>query len=164
MAAFSFDVVSDFDYQELVNAVDQTRREIKTRYDLKDSKTELDLSPEKIVIETNGEMSLDAVKTLLQTKAAKRQLSLKIFEEGKVEDASGSRLRQEITLKKGIPQELGKQMSKALRDEFRDRKVQVSIQGDALRISSKSKDDLQLVMQSLRGGDWPVALQFDNYR
>lgn len=164
MASYSFDVVSDFDYQELVNTVDQTEREIKTRYDLKDTKTTLELSPEKIVINTDSEFTLEAVKIVLQTKAAKRQLSLKIFDYGKLEDASGSRVRQEITLKKGIAQEIAKKMSKEVRDAFRDKKVQVSIQGDALRVSGKSKDDLQAIMGFLKGGDWPVALQFNNYR
>ncbi len=162
MASYSFDVVSDFDYQELVNAVDQSRREILTRYDLKDTKTEIDLEPSKLTIHTDSEFTLDAIQTILQTKSAKRNLPLKIFDYGKVESASGNRVRQEIMLKKGIDQELAKKMSKAIRDEFK--KLQVSIQGDALRVSSKSKDDLQYVIQFLKQGDWPVALQFTNYR
>lgn len=164
MASYSFDVVSDFDYQELVNTVDQTEREIKTRYDLKDTKTTLELSSEKLIINTDSEFTLEAVKTALHTKAAKRKLSLKIFDYGKLEDASGSRVRQEVTLKKGIAVEIAKKMSKEVRDAFRDQKIQVSIQGDALRVSGKSKDDLQAVMTFLREGDWPVALQFNNYR
>lgn len=158
----SFDIVSDFDRQELVNALDQTRREIQARYDLKDSNTTVDLSDNTITIQTNSEMTLQAVQTVLQTKAAKRNLSLKIFDYGPVESASGNRVRQEIILKQGISQELGKKITKLIRDEFK--KVQASIQGDAVRVSAKSKDDLQAVIQRLKQEDLPVALQFTNYR
>ena len=159
---FSFDVVSDFDRQELVNAVDQTTREIIARYDLKDTKTTVELGTDEIVINTDSEFTLDAIHTILQTKAAKRDLSLKIFDYGKIESASGNRVRQEIKLRKGISSEIAKQISKLIRDEFK--KVQGSIQGDAVRVSAKSKDDLQLVMQRLRQEDYPLALQFTNYR
>jgi hypothetical protein len=158
----SFDIVSDFDRQELVNAVDQTVREIKSRYDLKDTKTTVDLGDEAITINTNSEFTLEAIHTVLQTKAAKRNLSLKIFDYGKVESASGNRVRQEIKLKKGISPEIAKQISKLIRDEFK--KVQPAIQGDAVRVSAKDKDDLQAVIQRLRQEDLPVALQFNNYR
>jgi hypothetical protein len=158
----SFDIVSEFDRQELVNTLDQSKREIQTRYDLKDSKTTLELGEESITISTDSEFTLNAVHTILQTKAAKRNLSLKIFDYGKVEPASGNRVRQEIKLKKGISQELGKQITKIIRDEFK--KVQASIQGDAVRVSSKSKDDLQAIIQRLKQEDFPVALQFTNYR
>ncbi len=158
----SFDIVSDFDRQELVNAIDQTVREIKSRYDLKDTQTTMELGDEAIVINTASEFTLEAVHGVLTTKAAKRNLSLKIFDYGKVESASGNRVRQEIKLKKGISQEIAKQISKLIRDEFK--KVQASIQGDAVRVSSKSKDDLQLVIQRVKQEDWPVALQFTNYR
>jgi len=99
---------------------------------------------------------------LMQTKAAKRNLSLKIFDYGKIESAGGSRIRQEIKLRKGISQEIAKQISKLIRDEFA--KIQASIQGDTVRIIAKSKDDLQLVIQRLKQEDLPVALQFTNYR
>lgn len=161
-STYSFDIVSDFDRQELVNAVDQTVREIKSRYDLKDTKTTVDLGDEAITINTNSEFTLEAIHTVLQTKAAKRNLSLKIFDYGKVEPASGNRVRQEIKLKKGISQEIAKQLSKLIRDEFK--KVQPTIQGDAVRVSAKDKDDLQAVIQRLRQEDLPVALQFNNYR
>lgn len=158
----SFDIVSDFDRQELVNAIDQTTREIKSRYDLKDTNTTVELGEQEIVINTESEFTLDAVLTLLQTKAAKRNLSLKIFEYGKIESASGSRVRQVIQLKRGISQELGKEITKLIRTDYK--KVQASIQGDVVRVSSKSKDDLQVVIQRLRQEEWPVALQFTNYR
>lgn len=161
-ATFSFDIVSDFDRQELVNAVDQTVREIKSRYDLKDTKTTLELQEDSINVSTDSEFTLDAVHTLLQTKAAKRDLSLKIFDYGKVESASGNRVRQEIQLKKGITQDVAKQISKLIRDQYK--KVQASIQGDAVRVTAKSKDELQQVIQLLKQEDWPVALQFTNYR
>lgn len=161
-ASYSFDVVSEFDRQELVNAIDQTIREIASRYDLKDTKTSVDLGDEAITINTNSEFTLDAVHNLLQMKAAKRNLSLKIFDYGKIETASGTRVKQEIKLKKGISSELAKQISKLIRDEFK--KVQPSIQGDAVRVSAKDKDDLQTVIQRLKQEDFPVALQFTNYR
>lgn len=159
---YSFDIVSDFDQQELVNAIDQTVREIKSRYDLKDTQTTVALAAEEISINTDSEFTLDAVHSILQQKAAKRNLSLKIFDYGKVESASGNRVRQEIKLKKGISQEIAKQISKLIRDEFK--KVQPSIQGDVVRVSSKDKDDLQTVIQRLKQEDLPVALQFTNYR
>jgi uncharacterized protein YajQ (UPF0234 family) len=162
MSTFSFDIVSDFDRQELVNALDQTDRDIKSRYDLKDTKTTVELGETSITINTDSEFTLDAIHTILQTKAAKRNLSLKIFDYGKVESASGNRVRQEITLKKGISTELGKTISKLIRDEFK--KVQASIQGDAVRVSAKAKDDLQAVIQRLKQEEFPVALQFTNYR
>lgn len=161
-STYSFDVVSDFDRQELVNAVDQTVREIGTRYDLKDTKTTVELGEDVININTDSEFTLDAVHTILQTKAAKRNLSLKIFDYGKIESASGSRVRQEVKLRKGISSEIAKQITKLIRDEFK--KVQGSIQGDAVRVSAKSKDDLQVVIQRLKQEDYPVALQFTNYR
>jgi uncharacterized protein YajQ (UPF0234 family) len=161
-STYSFDIVSDFDRQELVNAVDQTLREIKSRYDLKDTKTTLELGEEVITISTDSEFTLDAIHTILQTKSAKRNLSLKIFDYGKIESASGNRVRQEIKLRKGLSQEIAKQITKLLRDEFK--KVQGAIQGDAVRVSAKSKDDLQAVMQRLKEEDYPVALQFNNYR
>ncbi|HEY9658145.1 MAG TPA: YajQ family cyclic di-GMP-binding protein [Allocoleopsis sp.] len=161
-SSYSFDVVSDFDRQELVNAVDQTTREIGTRYDLKDTKTTVELGEDAITISTDSDFTLDAIHTILQTKAAKRNLSLKIFDYGKVESASGNRVRQEIKLRRGVSSELGKQITKLIRDEFK--KVQASIQGDAVRVSAKSKDELQTVIQRLKQEDYPVALQFTNYR
>ncbi|HAG80933.1 MAG TPA: YajQ family cyclic di-GMP-binding protein [Cyanobacteria bacterium UBA12227] len=161
-STYSFDIVSDFDRQELVNAVDQTVREISSRYDLKDTKTTVELGDEAITVNTDSEFTLDAIHTILRTKAAKRNLSQKIFEYGKVESASGNRVRQDIKLKKGISQENAKQITKIIRDEFK--KAQASIQGDAVRVSSKTKDELQAIIQRLKQEDFPVALQFTNYR
>jgi hypothetical protein len=161
-STYSFDIVSDFDRQELVNAIDQTVREIKSRFDLKDTKTTLELGEQSIIINTDSEFTLESVHTVLHTKAAKRNLSLKIFDYGKIESASGNRVRQEIKLQKGISAEIAKQISKLIRDEFK--KVQASIQGDAVRVSAKAKDDLQSVIQRIKQEDYPVALQFLNYR
>ena len=158
----SFDIVSDFEWQELVNTIDQVEREIKSRYDLKNTQTTLELSQDSITVNTDSEFTLTAVHSVLQTKAVKRKLSLKIFDYGKIESASGNRVRQVIQLRKGINADLAKQLSKQIRTEFK--KVQPSIQGDVVRVSSKSKDDLQRVIEQIRQQEWPVALQFTNYR
>ncbi|MEB3181920.1 MAG: YajQ family cyclic di-GMP-binding protein [Nostocaceae cyanobacterium] len=161
-STYSFDIVSDFDRQELVNAVDQVVRDIKSRYDLKDTNTSVELGEQTISVNTDSEFTLESVHNILREKAAKRNLSQKIFDFGKVESASGNRVRQEITLKKGISQDIAKQISKLIRDEFK--KVQASIQGDAVRVSAKAKDDLQAVIVRIKQEDYPVALQFTNYR
>lgn len=161
-STYSFDIVSDFDRQELVNTIDQTNREIKSRYDLKNTDTSVELTDEEIVINTDSEFTLESVHSVLQQKAVKRNLSLKIFDYGKIDSASGNRVRQVIKLKKGISQDVAKQITKLLRDELK--KVQGSIQGDVVRVSSKSKDDLQEAIQLVKQEEWPVALQFTNYR
>ncbi|NJL00926.1 MAG: YajQ family cyclic di-GMP-binding protein [Spirulinaceae cyanobacterium RM2_2_10] len=161
-STYSFDIVSDFDHQEMVNAVDQVKRELTSRYDLKSTQSTVELSDEKIVVNTDSEFTLDTIHDILRQKAAKRDLSQKIFDYGTVDAASGSRVRQEIVLKKGIEADLAKKISKLIREELK--KVQASIQGDAVRVSSKSKDDLQQVMQLIKQQDFPVALQFTNYR
>jgi hypothetical protein len=159
---YTFDIVSDFDHQEMLNAVDQARREIENRYDLKDSKTSLELTEDAITVNTDSEFTLETVHDILRNKAAKRNLSQKIFDYGTVESASGNRVRQVITLKRGIDKELAKEITKKIKNEFK--KVQPSIQGDSVRVSSKSKDDLQQVIQSLKETDYSVPLQITNYR
>jgi cyclic-di-GMP-binding protein len=161
-SSYSFDVVSDFDRQELVNAIDQATRDISSRYDLKDTKTTLELGETSLKVETASEMTLTAVHDIIQSKAVKRGLALKIFDYGNIESASGNRIRQEIALRKGISQEIGKQISKLIREEFK--KIQASIQGDVVRITAKDKDELQTVIQRLKQEELPVALQFTNYR
>ena len=160
--SYSFDVVSDFDRQELVNTVDQVRREVGQRYDLKDSGTELNLEAAAIVITTATDMTLEAVLDVLRQKATKRELSLKIFDFQTPEPVGGNRVKQEIKLRKGLSQELAKSLSKTVRDELK--KVTVSIQGDSLRITGKNKDDLQTAIQLLRAQEVEVPLQFENYR
>ena len=161
---YSFDVVSDFDRQELVNTLDQVRRDVSTRYDLKDSGTEIDLEETSFTITTASDMTLQAVEDVLRQKATKRNLSLKIFDFQTPEPVGGNRLKQVVKLRKGLSQELAKTLSKAVRDAIK--KVTVAIQGESLRITSKSKDDLQQVIALLREQekDLEVPLQFENYR
>ena len=162
MASYSFDVVSDFDRQELVNTLDQVRRDLVQRYDLKDSGTEITLEETSLTINTASEMTLQAVEDLLRQKATKRNLSLKIFDFQPLEAVGGNRVQQLVKLRRGLSQELAKQLSKTVRDAIK--KVTVAIQGDSLRITGKSKDDLQEVIQLLRAQDVEVPLQFENYR
>ena len=164
MASYSFDVVSDFDRQELVNTLDQVRRDVSQRYDLKDSGTEIVLEDSAVVITTASDMTLQAVEDILRAKATKRNLSLKIFDFQPAETVGGNRIQQTVQLKKGLSQELAKKMSKIVRDELK--KVTVAIQGDSLRVTGKSKDDLQQVIQLLRSkeDELDVPLQFENYR
>ena len=158
----SFDLVSDFDQQELVNALDQARREIATRYDFKGSKVAFELGKDAITLTADDDYRAGSAKDLLESKAIRRGLSLKIFEWGKIEPAAGSTVRQEITLKRGLTSEQAKELSKHIRDSFP--KTKPSIQGDAVRVSAKSKDELQAVITDLKALDYPVALQFTNYR
>jgi YD repeat-containing protein len=158
----SFDIVSQFDEQELVNAIDQTRREVQTRYDLKDTRTEITLNKDNVTILTDSTLSLKNVRDILETKAIRRGLSLKIFKPGKEEPAAGSKVRQVIQLQQGIAQELAKEISKYIRDNYP--KVRPQIQGDAVRVTAKSRDELQAVIALLKQKDYPVALQFINYR
>jgi len=159
---FSFDVVSRFDFQELKNAIDQSQREIHQRYDLKDTGTEIALTEKDITINTASEYSLQAVRDTIESKMVRRGLSLKILDYQKEEQASGGRMRQVAKLREGLPDEVAKKLSKQIRDEFK--KVTPQIQGDLIRIQAKSKDDLQAVIESLKGQDLPVALQYVNYR
>lgn len=163
-AESSFDIVSDFDHQELVNAVDQAQREIQTRYDLKDSKTTLELSKTELVITTDTEMSLTSVRDILETKALRRKLSLKIFDYAKPQEVGALRVRQAVALRKGISSDLAKKIVKLIRDRFP--KLQPRIQGDTLRVASKSRDELQAVIQLLREreAEIEIPLQFTNYR
>jgi uncharacterized protein YajQ (UPF0234 family) len=158
----SFDIVSQFDEQELVNTLDQTRRDVQTRYDLKDTKTDIVQSKDSITITTDSALSLKNVRDILESKALRRKLSLKIFKPGKEEDAAGSRVRQVIELQQGITQEQAKEISKIIRDEHP--KVRAQIQGDAVRVTAKSRDELQSIIALLKQRDYPIPLDFINYR
>ncbi len=158
----SFDIVSQFDEQELVNAIDQTRRDVQTRYDLKDTKTEIAHNKDNITIVTDSTLTLKSVRDLLETKAVRRNLSLKIFKPGKEENAAGSRVRQVIELQQGLSPELAKEISKFIRDNHP--KVKTQIQGEAVRVTAKSRDELQGIIASLKQKDYPVPLQYINYR
>ena len=161
-SGYSFDIVSSYDHQELKNAVDQARREIGQRYDLKDTKTTIDEEPKKITLNTNTETSLQAVTDMIESKFVRRGLSLKILDYGEIEPASGGRVRQIVTLKEGISEDLAKQINRRIKEEFK--KVNSQIQGDSVRVQAKSKDDLQAVITAFKDADYPFALQFVNYR
>ena len=158
----SFDVVSDFDEQELRNALDQVRREVGQRYDFKGVTVDLTQNKGELILVTDDEYRASAVKDLIESKAIRRNLSLKIFDWGKVEPSGGSKVRQEIKLRRGLSDDIAKRITKLIRDEFP--KVKSQIQGDAVRVSGKSKDELQKVIARLRELDEPVPLQFENYR
>ena len=163
---FSFDVVSEFDRQELVNAIDQALREITTRYDLKDSGSAIELESSAITLRSASEMSLKAVGDVLVGKVVRRGLSPKILDFGKVEDAAKGTVRQTIALRKGLNQELAREITRLIRDRLPKLKTQV--QGDAVRVTVRSKDDLQAAIRVLRQAEeerqWLVPLQFTNYR
>ena len=163
---FSFDVVSEFDRQELVNAIDQALREITTRYDLKDSGSAIELESSAITLRSASEMSLKAVGDVLVGKVVRRGLSPKILDFGKVEDAAKGTVRQTIALRKGLNQELAREITRLIRDRLPKLKTQV--QGDAVRVTGRSKDDLQAAIRVLRQAEeerqWLVPLQFTNYR
>src|SRR6266536_3256653 len=158
----SFDVVSQFNRQELVNAVDQALREVHTRYDLKDSGTTIELEASALKLHSASEMTLEAARDVLLTKAVKRQLSPKIFDYGKIEEASKGTVRQTATLRQGLNQDLAREITKLVRDRLP--KLKTQIQGDAVRITGKNKDDLQAAIREIRAQeqarDWPVPLQF----
>lgn len=161
----SFDIVSDFDKQELLNAVDQVKRELSTRFDLKDSNSDIEIVEDKaILITTNDEMKLKNIYDILQSKLVKRNLSLKILDPQKIENALGGNVKQEIKLKKGLSTELAKKITGIIKDT--KLKVQASIQGDSVRVSGKSRDDLQTVIKVMRENEDKIdaPLQYTNYR
>jgi uncharacterized protein YajQ (UPF0234 family) len=162
----SFDVVSQFDRQELVNAVDQALREVRTRFDLKDSGTTIELEGTEIKLHSASEMTLEATRDVLLQKAARRQLSPKIFDYGRVEEASKGTVRQTAALRQGLSQDLAREITRLIRERLP--KLKTQIQGDAVRVTGKSKDELQGAIQLLRKAEqernWPVPLQFVNYR
>ncbi|MGZ6269619.1 MAG: YajQ family cyclic di-GMP-binding protein [Candidatus Limnocylindrales bacterium] len=158
----TFDVVSDFDDQELRNALDQVRREVIQRYDFKGVTVELTQGKTELTLLTDDEFRAKAVRDLIESKAVRRSLSLKIFDWGTVEPAGGNKVRQRIGLRRGLDEDLARKLSRLIREEFP--KVKSQVQGDALRVSAKSKDELQKVIVRLRQLDEPVPLQFENYR
>ncbi|HIE64956.1 MAG: YajQ family cyclic di-GMP-binding protein [Nitrospira sp.] len=159
----SFDVVSKVDIQEVKNAVETTTKELRQRFDLKGTKSEVKLENEKVlIISSSDEFKLKAVNDILQSKLLKRGISLKALVYEKIEQALGGTARQKITLQQGISQEKAKAVGKAIRDS--KLKVQSQIQGEHLRVSGKSKDDLQEVMALLKSKDFDIDLQFENYR
>lgn len=161
----SFDIVSEFDKQELVNAIDQVKRDIAGRFDFKNSNSELELDGDKaIIITTSDDLKLRNIIDILQTKMIKRNLSIKILDPQTPENALGGNIRQVVNLKKGLTTELAKKIASDIKDL--KLKVQASIQGDQVRVTGKSRDDLQLVIKALREKEdvYNIPLQFTNYR
>ncbi len=161
----SFDIVSEFDKQELVNAIDQVKRDIQTRFDLKNTNSEVELEADKsITITTADEMKLRNIYDILQTKLVKRGLSIKILDAQPIENALGGNVRRVYNLRKGLTQDLGKKIVADIKST--KLKVQASIQGEQVRVTGKSKDDLQAVIKFLRGNEekYDYPLQFTNYR
>jgi uncharacterized protein YajQ (UPF0234 family) len=163
VAEFSFDVVSEFDTAELTNALDQARREVATRYDFKDTQTAYDHRGEVIVIDSGSEERAKAALQVLREKAARRQLSPKLFKAGDPKTVGKGRGQIEVQLNAGITDDIARDLRKRIQTVTP--KVQVRIQGDQLRVVGKDKDSLQLVIKALREAeDIPVPLQFTNYR
>ena len=162
----SFDVVSEFDQQELVNAIDQVRREIQNRFDLKDSGSEVNLedSPARIVVVSTDDFRLQNIVQIIEAKMIKRDISPQIMDPGTLEEALGGNVRQSIELRQGIDKDLAKKIVAKIKET--KLKVQASIQGDQVRVTGKNRDDLQEVIQLLKGqGDeWGIPLQFNNFR
>ncbi|MBP1155936.1 MULTISPECIES: YajQ family cyclic di-GMP-binding protein [unclassified Paenibacillus] len=158
----SFDIVSKLDIQELNNAINQAEKEIATRFDFKGSKSSITLEKEELVVISDDEFKLQNVLDILQSKMAKRGISLKNLDYGKVEPAASSTVRQKIKVKQGIDQDNSKKINVLIRDS--KLKVKSQIQGDQIRVTGKSKDDLQQIMQLLRKADLPLELQFINFR
>src|SRR6201996_9581270 len=160
----SFDIVSKVDIQEVRNAIDQALKEVKQRFDLKDSKSEIELlqGDKEIQLASAAEYKLEAVKEILGQKLVKRGVSLKNLTYGKLEQATGQSVRQKISLQQGIPTEKAKEIVKLVKES--KKKAQASIQGDSVRISSKDRDELQAIIALLRSKDLGVDLQFTNYR
>ncbi len=164
MADNSFDIVSKIDLAEVNNAIQQTMKEVITRYDLKDSKSSIELNEKdhKIMLASQDDFKLRAVVEVLEQKLSKRKVPLKGLTFGDVTPAAGSSVRQEISLQQGIPIEKAREIVKAIKDS--KKKVQASIQGDLVRVSGKDRDTLQDVIQMLRGADFGIDMTFTNYR
>ena len=160
----TFDVVSKIDLPEVSNAVQQALKELHQRYDLKDSRSTIELNEKdhKILLESQDEFKLKAVSDILQQKLVKRQVPLKGLEFGKILPAASSRVRQEISLQQGIPMEKAKEIIRIIKES--KKKVQASIQGDLVRIAGKDRDTLQEVIALLKQTDLGIDMQFTNFR
>ena len=158
----SFDIVCKVDGQEVTNAVDQTRREIETRYDLKGTRSEVEQEKTALTVSAPDDMKLKAVIDILQSKLHRRGVPLKALSYGTVESAAGGTLKQKIDLQQGIPIEKAREIVRLVKDT--KLKLQAAIQEDKVRVSGKNRDDLQKIMALLREKELGIALQFDNYR
>jgi uncharacterized protein YajQ (UPF0234 family) len=162
MADSSFDIVSSVDLQEVKNAIAQATKEIQTRYDLKSSGSSVELTGEEMLLTSSDEFKLKAVREVLEQRLVKRNVPLKALTFETIESALGGTVRQKVTLQKGIPTEKAREIVKVIKGT--KLKVQAAIQGDQLRVSGKSKDDLQTVMQVLKNTDLGIDMQFTNRR
>lgn len=160
----TFDIVSKIEMPEVVNAIQQAMKEIHQRYDLKDSKSSIELREKerKILLASQDEFKLKAVTEVLEAKLVKRKVPLKALSYGAITPAAGSTVRREIALQQGIPVEKAREIVKAIKDS--KKKVQASIQGDLVRVAGKDRDTLQEVIALLRGIDFGIDMQFTNYR
>jgi uncharacterized protein YajQ (UPF0234 family) len=160
----SFDIISEVNMQEVDNALNQARKEVATRYDFKDSKTSIEFAEKEkeITLHTEDDFRLKAVVDILQNRFIKRGIAIKTLKYGTVETASGGTIRQKITLQVGIDKENAKKLVQIIKET--KRKVQASIMEDQVRVTGKDKDDLQAIIALLRGTDFPLSLQFTNYR
>jgi cyclic-di-GMP-binding protein len=158
----TFDVVSKIDLQEVSNAIQQALKEIHTRFDLKDSKSNIELDKDGIVLHSADEYKLKAVNDVFQQKLVKRAVPLKGLTYGAVEPAAGGTAKRRITMQQGIPIEKAREIVKVIKDS--KKKVQASIQGDLVRVSSKDRDTLQDIIALLRAKDFGIDMQFTNYR
>ena len=160
----SFDIVSEVSMPEVLNSVQQALKEIHQRYDLKDSKSNIELNEKdkKLILTSADEFKLNAVNEVLQSKLVKRKVPLKAFTYGKIETAAGSTVRQEVTLQQGIPIEKSREIVKFIKDT--KKKAQAAINGDLVRVSSKDRDTLQEIIAALRAHDFGIDTQFTNYR
>jgi len=160
--AESFDIVSKVELQEVSNAVQQALKEIHTRYDLKDSKSDIQLEKDALVLTSADDFKLKAVNDVLQSKLVKRNVPLKALTYGTIEPAAGSTVRQRITMQQGIPIEKARDIVKVIKNS--KKKVQAAIQGDLVRVSGKDRDTLQEIIAMLRQQDFGIDMQFTNYR
>ncbi|NNN10391.1 MAG: YajQ family cyclic di-GMP-binding protein [Acidimicrobiaceae bacterium] len=159
----TFDVVSEVDMQEVRNAVDQASREVATRFDFKNTNSQIEISDKEIKLSSSTEDRIKALMVVLEEKLVKRQVSLKALDRGPLVEGSKGSVRQSVKIVAGISTEKGKEISKFIRDLSLKGTVP-SIQGDQLRVSSKKRDDLQMVIQSLKEADFDIPLQFTNFR
>lgn len=163
MAENSFDIVSKVDLQEVSNAIQNALKEIHTRFDLKDSKSDVKIEgKDALILSSADEYKLKAVTDILQSKLIKRGVPIKALVYGTIEPAANSSVRQKVTLQQGIPMEKAKEIVKVIKDS--KKKVQAAIQGDTVRVSGKDRDSLQEIIALLRGRDFGIDMQFTNYR
>jgi uncharacterized protein YajQ (UPF0234 family) len=159
----TFDVVSQVDQQEVRNAVDQAQRELTTRFDFKDTGSTIELGKDTLTLRSNTEDRIRALRVVIEEKFVKRKLSLKSLDWGKIEEAAGGTVRQEVTIKSGISSDNARDLNKRIK-AMNLKGVQSSTQGDSIRVSGKKRDDLQAVIAALKAEDLDYPLQFENFR